>query len=189
MSTHALILVDMLNAFFDEGGSAYYPAAQEVLPNVQRLLGVARERGVFIVHAVERHHPGALDGERNRIPVHCEIGSHDAEYTPSMEPRSTPTEIEVAKIRYSSFHATELDLMLRANNVSSVVIVGVKTNVCIRATAQDAFALGYQVIVPSDATNSNRPHLAAASLEDIGRYMGSTPTTAEVLKQLAGNHL
>ena len=99
------------------------------------------------------------------------------------------TGVQTCALPISSFHATELDLMLRANNVSIVVIVGVKTNVCIRATAQDAFALGYQVIVPSDATNSNRPHLAAASLEDIGRYMGSTPTTAEVLKQLAGNHL
>ena len=55
--------------------------------------------------------------------------------------------------------------------MTTVVIAGVKTNVCIRATAQDAFANGFDVIVPREATNSNRAHLAAASLEDIDRYL------------------
>ena len=79
---------------------------------------------------------------------------------------------------------TDLDLVLRAQKIERVVIVGVKTNVCIRATAQDAFAYGYEVVVPIDCSNSNRPHLASASFEDIARYMGSTPTLAETLKLL-----
>ena len=57
-------------------------------------------------------------------------------------------------------------------------------NFCVRATAQDAFGLGYKVIVPEGATNSNRPHLAVASLEDIDRYMGSVRPLSEVLQIL-----
>ena len=63
-------------------------------------------------------------------------------------------------------------LFLREQGIERVIIAGVKTNVCIRATVQDAFANGFLVVVPREATNSNRPHLAAASLEDIERYFG-----------------
>lgn len=182
----ALILVDAIQSFFHEDGSAFYPAATDVLPNLERLLSAARANNVFRVHAVERHHPGVIDDEHKRLPRHCEIGSLDAEYVPSLRPELSSLEIEVAKIRFSSFLATELDLMLRAQGVTRTVIAGVKTNVCVRATAQDAFGLGYEVVVPSDATNSNRPHLAAASLEDIGRYMGSTPTTDDVVAMFSG---
>lgn len=186
MKVPSLIVVDMLNAFLGEGGSAYYPEAIDVMPNVSRLLEMARESDVFRVHAVERHHPGVRDGEHRKLPTHCESGSFDAGYAVTMEPKLSSREIEVGKIRYSAFFATELDLMLRAQGVTTVVIAGVKTNVCIRATAQDAFALGYEVLVPRDATNSNRPHLAAASLEDISRYIGSTPSTDEVVALFRG---
>jgi maleamate amidohydrolase len=68
--------------------------------------------------------------------------------------------------------------------VQTLVIAGVKTNVCVRATVQDAFAAGYEVVVPREATNSNRPHLAAASLEDVQRYFGSVVSLAEALDLL-----
>jgi maleamate amidohydrolase len=63
-------------------------------------------------------------------------------------------------------------------------VAGVKTNVCIRATIQDAFAAGYRAILPREATNSNRPHLAAASLEDIDRYFGEVVSIERALELL-----
>ena len=66
-----------------------------------------------------------------------------------------------------------------------VIVAGVKTNVCIRATVQDAFAHGFAVVVPREATNSNRPHLAAASLEDIERYFGMVVSIDRALEMLA----
>ena len=73
---------------------------------------------------------------------------------------------------YSAFFATELALFLNEQDVERVVICGVKTNVCIRATATDAFANGFEVHVVSGAVNTNRPKLGEASLEDIDRYIG-----------------
>ena len=73
----------------------------------------------------------------------------------------------------------------REQRIERVVIAGVKTNVCIRATAQDAFANGFEPVVPREATNSNRPHLAAASLEDIARYMGRVVSLAEAVALLS----
>ncbi|MEQ9178215.1 MAG: isochorismatase family protein, partial [Nitratireductor sp.] len=77
-------------------------------------------------------------------------------------------------------------LMLRENGVETAIICGVKTNVCVRATSQDAFANGLKVVVPRQATNSNRANLQAASLEDIDRYLGQVVELDEALSQLAG---
>jgi nicotinamidase-related amidase len=63
-------------------------------------------------------------------------------------------------------------------------VAGVKTNVCVRATIQDAFAAGYEVLLPREATNSNRPHLAEASLEDVDRYFGRVVSLDQALERL-----
>ena len=96
-------------------------------------------------------------------------------------------EIEIVKRRYSAFFGTDLAMTLRENRIETVILCGVKTNVCVRATAQDAFANGYRVMVPREATNSNRPHLSEASLEDIDRYIGRVVPLADALQLLRGS--
>lgn len=182
----ALILVDVLNSFFDPRGGAYYEDANQVLPAVGQLLQTARDSGAFVVHAVERHFPGVEDHERGRLPEHCITGSIDADYVLGFEVRPGPREIELPKRRFSAFLGTDLDFILRANDVSGVLVVGVKTNVCIRATCQDAFGHGFAVSVCREATNSNRPHLAEASLEDIDRYMGRVIGLEEATELISG---
>jgi nicotinamidase-related amidase len=75
-------------------------------------------------------------------------------------------------------------LILREAGVKRLLIVGVKTHVCVRATVQDAFGYGYDVNVVKDAIGSNRAHLHAASLEDIERYMGSSLTMEEAAQMM-----
>jgi len=184
-SNCALILVDVIMSFFDPDGPHYYPEASQVLAPVAELLSIARDNDTLVVHAVERHYPGLLDFEHAKLPHHCEIGARDSRYVPGFEPVSRTREIEIPKRRYSSFYATDLDLVLREQGVTRIVVAGVKTNVCIRATVQDAFAGGFEVLLPAVATNSNRPHLAAASLEDIDRYFGRVVGLPEALKAVA----
>lgn len=180
----ALVLVDVIASFFDESQPNSYPAAAEVLEPIRRLLDVARSNGTLVVHAVERHYPGLEDFEFAKLPRHHEIGAADAAYVPGFEPLPGGREVEVPKRRFSAFYATDLDLLLREQGVRRIVVVGVKTNVCIRATAQDGFAGGFEVWVPRETTNSNRPHLAEASLEDIERYIGRVPTLEEAIATL-----
>jgi nicotinamidase-related amidase len=182
----ALILVDVIRSFFDESQPNFYPEVQDVVGPLHSLLDTARTSGTLIVHAVERHYPGLADFEFGKLPRHHQIGDVDAEYLPGFEPRAVANEIEVGKRRYSAFYATDLALTLAEQGVGRVVVAGVKTNVCIRATVQDAFAGGFEPIVPREATNSNRPHLAEASLEDIDRYFGRVVALDEALELLRG---
>lgn len=174
----ALLLVDVINSFFARGQPNYYNGVEDVLPAIRRLREAARTAGVVTVHAVERHRPIFDDFEWRKLPLHHLDGAFDANFFPGFEPHGD-NETVVWKRRFSAFFATDLALFLTEQKVERVVIVGVKTNVCIRATAQDAFANGFEPIVPREATNSNRPHLAEASLEDIHRYMGQVVSVDE----------
>ncbi|MEN1975993.1 cysteine hydrolase family protein [Cellulomonas sp. P4] len=180
----ALVLVDVIASFFDPAQPNHYPGVEQVLAPMAALLARARERGSLVVHAVERHHPGLADFEFGKLPRHHQAGEPDAQYVPGFEPLPGGYEVEVTKRRFSAFYATDLDLLLREQGVRRVVIAGVKTNVCIRATAQDAFAGGFEPVVPREATSSNREHLAAASLEDIDRYMGRVVDLGTALELL-----
>jgi len=168
----ALVLVDVINDFFDPSGPNYYPRVTETIEPLQALLTAAREAGAVVVHAVERHRVGVDDAEQPKLPVHCVEGSFEADFFPGFAPVERAGEVVVPKRRYSSFFATDLALVLHEQGIRRIVVAGVKTNVCIRATCQDGFAHGFAVVVPREATNSNRQHLEEASIEDITRYFG-----------------
>lgn len=180
----ALILVDIINSFFEAGHPNYYDGVQDVLPALTSLLAQARASDSIVVHAVERHYSGLHDYEFSKLPRHHEDGAHDADFYVGFEPGARSREVVIPKRRYSAFYATDLDLFLREQGISRIVVAGVKTNVCIRATVQDGFAGGFDVILPREATNSNRPHLAEASLEDIERYFGRVVPLAAAMEML-----
>ena len=180
----ALLLVDVTNSFFLEGMPNYYPGAAAALEPLRLLLAQARASGRIVTHAVEQHYPGFHDYEWKKLPRHHFIGDPDAAIFPGFEPKGW-REVLFGKRRYSAFFATDLALFLHEQKVERLIIAGVKANVCIRASAQDAFAHGFEVVVPREATNSNRPHLAEASLEDIDRYIGSVVPLSRALEMLA----
>jgi maleamate amidohydrolase len=180
----ALIMVDVTNSFYLEGMPNFYPEAARTLEPLRRLLEAARANQRIVVHAAEQHRAGFNDFEWKKLPKHHFIGESDAAFFPGFDPEG-PREFLLPKRRYSAFFATDLAMFLHEQKITRVVVAGVKTNVCIRATVQDAFANGFEVIVPREATNSNRPHLAEASLEDIERYFGKVTTVNEAIAELA----
>lgn len=180
----ALIVIDMQNAFLHPNGENYYPCAPAVIVPVQQLIAQAEAQGKVIVHVADIHRAGFADFEQNRLPVHSIVGGFHAEYFDGFGPKGRPHEIEIIKRRYSAFFGTDLALFLAEQGIKRILICGVKTNVCVRATAQDAFAHGLEVCVAHEAVNTNRDHLGAAALEDIGRYLGRTVDMKQALEIL-----
>ena len=175
----ALLVIDMQNSFLHPDGGNYYPAASDVVQPCLDLIGVAAATEAIIVHIADVHRDGFTDFEQPKLPFHGIEGGFDAAFFKGFGPQDRKREITLKKRRYSAFFATELSLFLREQGVDSVVICGVKTNVCVRATAQDAFGHGFDVSVVGDAVNTNRANLGDASLEDISRYLGRVVTLAE----------
>lgn len=168
----ALMLIDVQNSFFHPRGENYYQAAGEIIAPMRRLLANARQAKCTVIHIAERHRANLNDFEQHKLPEHCIAGGWDAEFFEGFGPNNSVNEFLLLKRRMSAFCATDLDLLLREKHIKQLVIVGSKANVCVRATVQDAFSLGYRCLVVREAVNSNRAHLTEAALEDIDRYMG-----------------
>ena len=181
-SRTALVLVDVLNGFFHPEGSMWYEGVERVIPALRRLVSTARSSESLVVHVADRHRPDVVDHEYSVIPEHLARGGFEAEFFAGFEPLDTEPVVE--KRRYSAFFATDLAILLREHQVETIIVAGVKTNVCIRATATDGLAHGFNVVVPREATNSNRPHLEAASIEDMERYIARVVPLEDAVEML-----
>jgi nicotinamidase/pyrazinamidase len=169
----ALIVVDVQNDFADPDGSLSVPAAGTVVAVVNREIASALDRGATVV-ATQDWHPEstahfAKDG--GQWPVHCVGGTWGAELDPALEiPESAPRVRKGANGEdgYSGFTmrdptsgettSTELDGLLRSAGIEEVVVVGLATDYCVKATALDAVSLGFRTAVLTDA-------IAAVDLE------------------------
>jgi ureidoacrylate peracid hydrolase len=80
----------------------------------------------------------------------CLSGTWGAEYWEGICPTGMPREIEVIKHRYSAFQGTDLDLILRSNEVKTLIMTGVATSGCVDSTARDGFFRDYYIILASD---------------------------------------
>lgn len=86
----------------------------------------------------------------------------------------------VQKYRYSAFAGTNLDLLLRSAGVCTVICAGVSTNVCVEATAREAFSADYYVVLPEDACGSWSVPLHEAALETARHRYATVCTTDEL---------
>lgn len=170
MATHALLVIDVVRDFTDPAGKVPHPQAADIVPRIHALVQHARQHGAVIIWVIDSHRPGKPDWELDNVRPHCMADTPGVELAPPLAPAAE--DYVITKRRYSAFMGTDLDLILRDNRVDTVFLTGTKTNVCIRATAQDAFEMNYRVIVPRECVSTDKEHLQQANLEDIDRYMG-----------------
>ena len=101
-----------------------------------------------------------------------------------------PEDLYVEKHRFSAFiqGSSELDAILRARNIDTVLITGTVTNVCCESTARDAMMLDFKTVMVSDccAALSDDEHRAA--LENIIQQFGDVMTADETLSALRRNN-
>jgi nicotinamidase/pyrazinamidase len=149
---YALIIVDVQNDFCP-GGALAVPSGDEVIPVINRLL---KHRWLSV--ATMDWHPAdhcSFEPHGGPWPPHCVQETAGAELHP---------ELDAARINfiitkgwhpdeeaYSGFHGTELAKILREKGVTGVVVCGIATDYCVRATAHDALQEGFEVVVLEDA--------------------------------------
>ncbi len=179
----AVLVIDMIREFCDlEQGLIPIVQAASMLPTLHRFVNDARRAGAQIIWVIDQHRPNKPDFELERVRFHCRAGSPGVELAPPLEMR--PEDYLVTKSRYSAFFATDLDLILRNEGVRRLIITGTKTNVCVRAAVQDAFALNYEVLIPRELVATDRENLHLANLEDMDRYFGRVLSATDALARL-----
>jgi nicotinamidase-related amidase len=183
MGKQAVLVIDVVKDFTDPAGKVPHPQAAEIVPHIDAFVSEARARGVLIIWVIDQHRAGKPDWELDNVRGHCMEGTPGVELAPPLEPAAE--DYVINKRRYSAFVGTDLDLILRDNHIDTLFLTGTKTNVCIRATAQDGFEHNYHVIVPRECVSTDKIHLHEANLEDIGKYLGRVVSLAEAIELLA----
>lgn len=187
----ALLVVDVTNAFADERFSAYCgPGAATAVQAIGRLLAGARAAGVPVAYShghdwptqAERGHwksrTGGDRGVATGLPPAYDIVA-------AVAPR--PGEPVVTKSKPSAFFGTHLSSVLTHLRVDTVIVVGMATSGCVRATVVDAFSLGFRVVVPKEAVADRIAVSHACTLFDVGLKYADVLTTAEVLDHLSSS--
>lgn len=178
----AVLVVDMLNDFFEEGGVMVLEGGKVLYEPIQRLLEAARQAKIPVFWLNQTLYPGDKLFEK-RI-VHCIEGTWGAGVVDALP--VMPADTTIAKRRYSGFFQTDLDLHLRERKIEQVIVVGVVTNICVRSTVNDAYFLGYDVFVPEDGVAATSNRQQEAHLYDIDTHYGTVTSIEAVIQQIKG---
>lgn len=163
----ALVVVDIVKGFTDPDCPLGTEATDVVEANV-RLMDEfhSRKLPVFLTTVIFRHRDHARVF-RNRLPA-LELLTPESPWV-TFDPRLPIMDSDyiVEKLHASSFHGTALDTQLQQLEVDSLVVTGLTTSGCVRATAVDGLQYGYRVVVPRQAVGDRNGSAHKANLYDL----------------------
>ena len=183
----ALILVDFVQAYFDKS-SPLYAGVEGALASALRIRDAAREADIPVIYTNVVYQEGGLDGGVffRKVPA-LEVfvaGNPLGERSAGLEPPAD--ELVISKQYASAFFGTSLAATLTASGVDTLIITGVTTSGCIRATCIDAVSHGFIPIVVEDACGDRHEAPHTANLFDMNAKYGDVVSERAVIDHLKG---
>ena len=191
----ALVVVDMQNYFMDESQQAGCPVGQTIVDNVNRIADTVRRTGGIVIWIQNlapadtavtwrtAHERYTADKAEIRVDSMTR-GEWPFELWPTHNVRED--DYRVVKRRYCAFiqGSSDIELILKDNNIETILVCGVATNVCCESTARDAMMLNYRSLMVSDgcATATDEEH--ANSLKAFYLHFGDVQATDELCARL-----
>ncbi len=180
----ALLIVDMQNDYCAVGGASDRNGRDlamiaRIVPTTRRLVETARAAGIPVVWAKYTLGPGTagLSGPEilrrghNFANVDATIkGTWGHEIVADL-PYRPDEDLVVEKRRVSCFVGTDLDLVLRARGIKTLVIAGVVTQTCVETTVRDALCYDYYVAVAEDCVASTSAAAHEASVQNMATFL------------------
>lgn len=205
----AVLVVDMQNAFASPGGMLDLAgidvrSAGEVVANARLVCDAARAAGLPIIYLTigypaDQSTAGGSDSPnphkelslclvRERPELRGKLltfGTWDFQIVEELTPE--PSDIVIVKSRYSGFHGTELDSVLRGRGIRNLLFTGIASNVCVESTIRDAYFNEYWPVLIEDATMAaGPPEIHRATIYNIKTFFGwvcNAEDTATVLRE------
>jgi maleamate amidohydrolase len=181
----ALILVDLVEAYFDKD-SPLYAQVDDALASALRIRDAARSAGIPIYYTRVVYEKGGSDGGifYRKVPTLevFDVGSPFGAWAKGIEPAEG--EDIITKQFPSAFFGTGLAEKLKERGVDTLIITGVTTSGCIRATCVDAVSYGFIPIVVADACGDRHAAPHEANLFDMNAKYGDVVDEALVIEQL-----
>jgi maleamate amidohydrolase len=183
----ALLIVDMCGAYLVPGSPLFLESGAAVRDAIAPLAAAARASGVPVIFTrVEYAHPADGGLFRRKIAaLSCfDSGNPLADFDPALTPQAG--DMVLTKQFPSAFFGTPLAGLLTAQGVDTLLITGVSTSGCIRATAVDALCHGFRPLVVTDCVGDRTPEIQAANLHDLEAKTADLVDSAAALARLKG---
>ena len=184
--TSALIIVDMQNDFVRSGAPLEVPTALSTIAAQKSLIETFRKHKIPIIYTKFISHPHYYLlwewSPQCKPPTKCCWKGHQRYYgdiakteectdiIDELSPSSN--EIIIEKFGYGAFHETSLHKTLQGLGVTSLVVTGTVTQICVEETAREAFHHGYKTTLVEDGVSSFAPDLHSATLKNFAMKFG-----------------
>ncbi len=190
----------MQRAFLDPGEALEVPPARDVVPRIADLLAAFRHKRLPVVFTrfvyspnapllvgfVHPEHRPAVPGAPRGFGLpssSCLVGHDNVEIVTDLRPR--PDELVVDKHGYDAFHGTALDGALRARGVTTLVVTGTMTDICVLGSVAGGFSREYRMLVVEDGVATLWPEIQRASLDIIARAYARVVTAKELADEVS----
>ncbi|GAA3393079.1 isochorismatase family protein [Cryptosporangium minutisporangium] len=183
----AVLVIDMVRAYFQPGAELYL-GSRSCLDSAARVVTTARRAGVpvlvtQVVYAADGADGGLFYRKVGALRHFAAGASGDlGDVMPEVAPQ--PGDVVITKQYASAFFGTSLAATLASRRIDTLVICGVSTSGCVRATAVDAISSGYVPIVVREAVGDRDPRPHEASLFDLAAKYAEVWSEADVVRRL-----
>ena len=179
----ALVVVDLCRAYTDPGGPFALPGAATVVRAVDLLVDRARVAGHPVLWTRVRYRADLADAGWfvHKVPALAAFADGAEGDWGACTLAAREGERVLDKQQASAFAGTDLAEALRAMAVDTVVVCGVSTSGCVRATATDAMAAGFRPVVVAEACGDRTEELQAANLADLDAKYADVVTLEDAL--------
>ncbi|MGB3503464.1 MAG: isochorismatase family protein [Mesorhizobium sp.] len=188
----ALVLVDFAQAYFDKDCDLY-AGVEDALASALRLREAAHEAGIPVILTEVSYQKGGINGGRffeKAKPLKAFVkGEKTAAFAEGLVPRED--EIIVTKQYPSAFFGTSLSATLTAMGIDTVILTGLTTSGCVRASCVDSMSYGFTTAVVREACGDRHPAPHEANLFDMNaKYADvvSEEQTLDYLQSLRGRN-
>lgn len=180
----AVVVVDMTREFVeDRYPNGYAETGQPAAEAIGELVDTARDNGVRCFYS--RPLKGSHDFERgllSDVSADPDFDEEMTEFAPALAPEDE--DIIVEKFKPSMFFGTQLESLLNQDGADTLVMTGMTTSGCVRATVVDAFSYNYRVIVPEECTADRSRISHETTLFDVDMKYGDVRPLTAVLDHL-----
>jgi maleamate amidohydrolase len=184
----AVLVVDLVRAYTEAGGPFELPEPKPAVDATAELVAAARAAGLPVVWTVVRYTRGLADGGlfAAKVPALAAFAEDAEGGWGELVLAPEPGEPVVAKQYASAFFGTSLAATLHTAGVDTVVVAGVSTSGCIRASATDALNHGFRPQVVRQACADRTPELHEQNLRDLDAKYADVVDLPEALAHLSG---
>ncbi|HMI74969.1 MAG TPA: isochorismatase family cysteine hydrolase [Steroidobacteraceae bacterium] len=184
-NTTALLLMDFQRMVVD----SYAVDKEALLDRVKRLALAVRNSGAMMIHVVVSFQLGypEVSGQNSvfsnlKAAGLLALGDPAVEIYPELTPQ--PGDVVVRKQRVSAFTGTNLDMILRSNNIDTLLLTGILTQGVVLSTLRHAADMDYRAVVVADGCSDKDPEVQRVLMEKIFPLQARVATVEEVIGAL-----